>query len=73
MVPLEYSMNISKRHTLKKRGNMDEDVNDILDIQENIILDNAPVINIEELVNSKPRRITRVYKYSEEYDYSNHT
>lgn len=52
---------------------MDEDVNDILDIQEDIILDNAPVINNEELVNSKPRRITRVYKYSEEYDYSNHT
>ena len=52
---------------------MDEDVDDILDIQENIILDNAPVINIEELTNSKPRRITRVYKFTEEYDYSDHT
>ena len=52
---------------------MDEDVDDILDIQENIILDNAPIINIEELTNSKPRRITRVYKSTDEYDYSDHT
>ena len=52
---------------------MDEDVDDILDIQANIILDNAPVINIEELTNSKPRRITRVYKFTDEYDYSDHT
>ena len=52
---------------------MDEDVDDILDIQENIILDNASIINIEELTNSKPRRITRVYKFTDEYDYSDHT
>ena len=52
---------------------MDEDVDDILDIQENIILDNAPIINIEQLTNSKPRRITRVYKFTDEYDYSDHT
>lgn len=50
------------------------DENDIvLDIPDTIVLDNAPVINIEELTNSKPRRITRVYKFTEEYDYSDHT
>ena len=72
MTPLEYLTSISRSHILKKCGNMDEN-EIVLDLPENIILDNAPVINIEELTNSKPRRITRVYKFTEEYDYSYHT